>query len=157
MTVTINGTGYIAGITDPLVRVRRDTDQSLVSGVTSAVAFNVADLDVTGSFNTATGVFTAPVAGWYEASWYVNLNNGASTMTVGLTVLQKNGIDFQRGGQINSAANFGTISSSGDTLVLLSAGDTLQLTAFASTSSGAPTVVGGASLSSMTIKLVRRA
>lgn len=101
--------------------------------------------DTNGALDTTTGVFTAPEAGYYTASWTVTFS--AQTYAVGnvvYSILQKNSSDYAYGTivTIETATSF-QINTNGSSGVFLLAGETLRVITGNSRTAGATTLNTG--------------
>lgn len=104
--------------------VYRNAAWTATAGSTTNIVFDTKVYDTASDFNATTGVFTAPVAGYYEIKTSVNFSIASGAFTY-LYVL-KNGATYTRGQQfINGAA--GSVSPHMSTIVQCAAGDTIQV------------------------------
>lgn len=101
------------------------TAQAISASTVTTVNINTATADTTGSLNTTTHAFIAPVSGLYFISGQV----GSAAVTNQLTaILQKNGASLTNGGTPSPAA--ASASNAASILVQLSANDSITMAAF---------------------------
>jgi hypothetical protein len=113
--------------------VYRNTSQTISTFAT--VAADVKEYDVTNSVTA--GVFTAPVAGYYQFNGYAA---GATTPTTTQIRFSKNaGATYYSGTYMTGTAN----SVSASALIYLAASDTVQMQVQLGTSQSISTGVGG--------------
>lgn len=88
-----------AGATGPAkgaVGAYRTTDAAVVDGAT--ITLDAEEFDVSGWFNTATGLYTPQIAGYYRISWQVEGSvTDPNTGTVFRSILEKNGATHKYG------------------------------------------------------------
>lgn len=110
MTITINGSGTIAGLsagglpdatvtqadlasgvagTGPAFRVYKSANQTLTAGVNTKIALDVEDIDTASCFDTSTNRFTPNVAGYYQFNALVGLS-AASVLDYNYIQIRKN-------------------------------------------------------------------
>lgn len=80
--------------------------------------------------NFATGTYTAPVAGFYQFSWQISFDIGASDI---LAALYKNGSNYQWGGEYLMTTAGQASASTGSVIVQSAASDTWEIYAYANT------------------------
>lgn len=123
------------------MKVFKTSNQSLTSSVETVVtSWGVAD-DTHGAFNSTTGVYTAPVDGWYEISGQVAFAANATGQRY--TRLAKNGSSLDYGTLTGNPYSGGDTSSPFAFLTRCTAGTTLSLVAFQN-SGGALNIDGAA-------------
>lgn len=101
--------------------------------------------DTHGALNAATGTFTAPESGYYQASWSCLFSFTANLGQVIATTLYKNGVTFAYGAYNTMdravAIDAGSTGSCG---VYLSKGDTVQVRVFNNRAGGATSLTANA-------------
>jgi len=122
--------------TDVAFAARKSGNQTLTTSTHEKLTWNSTDFNTSSGFNTATGTFTAPVAGKY----YVYLNVYCSSATTFCAAsIRKNGIAtpvLQNNGANASAVSFGLAVG----ILELAAGDTLEAYGY----NGGGTLIAGA-------------
>ncbi len=118
----IDTSGYVTKPYQPMVVAQRTTH--VTSSLSPIIFDNI--IDQTGNcYNASTGLFTAPVAGWYNVShWFIFWNMGSATYTWAY----KNGSSYAT----TSLGSYGSFTGSyagqsGSTMIKASAGDTLGI------------------------------
>ncbi|HEY9736750.1 MAG TPA: hypothetical protein V6D06_10725 [Trichocoleus sp.] len=108
----------------------KTTTPTLTNNTWNTITFDVESLDTANAFNPATGIFTAPSAGWYEfnAMTYV-VRTGGTNMTIAGA--------FLVGGSLRHAIFDRTLSNqdfgaSGSTWISLAAGATVAFQVYSS-------------------------
>jgi hypothetical protein len=105
---------------------QRTTALSLVGATPSEIVCNSQDFDTSGNYSTSTGLFTAPIAGFYFFTGAVS----SQAVTGGHYLwasLWKNGSEILRGGRLGGNSS-GTEEQSGFAKLLkLAANDTISL------------------------------
>lgn len=115
----------------PAFRAYSNNSQSIPSGATTKIQFNVEDFDTNNNYDNATNYrFTPTVAGYYQ----INMAVGFAAMGVGEIILQinKNGSVYQFGSDVVGTT---TYISSMSTLVYLN-GSTDYVEGFVQQASG---------------------
>lgn len=134
MSITINGTGTITGIsagglndsiitqselatgvagTGPAFSAGMSTTQTITTSTFTKVNFNTEEWDTNSNYNTSTYRFTPTVAGYYQVN--CSIDAGASTsFTRVLPAIFKNGSGYRYGVNLGTASNnsFSSICSS---------------------------------------------
>lgn len=155
MTVTINGNGSIAGLADPILIASLSADQNVSDATFTAVAFNLEAVDTHSAH--LNGVFTVPVAGFYQVNWVVIGATLAPAQVLNTTSqLMRNAQVMRRGAQssVSLGKEYDTFASSGSALVSCAVGDTLSIQAYVDVSAGTPRFVSPTT--AWDIKLVQR-
>ncbi len=104
--------------------------QAISNGADIGIAYGTAVFDSHGSYNTSTGIFTAPVTGKYRVTAYVRYASASFTASTDLALkVYKNGsLDFTLDAQrILSTATIFPSQLGGSDLVDLKAGETIQI------------------------------
>jgi hypothetical protein len=99
------------------------------NGAFADVAFDTELFDTGSNFNTSNGIFTAPVAGFYQFDAQVEFQGSTTVLIV---ALQKNS-DTELRGSRNTTAGGAAFSGSAHQFLQLAASDTVKVRAFAST------------------------
>jgi hypothetical protein len=117
----------------PIVVARHTTVQTIPAAITPIV-FGTVVADVNGVYNSTTGVFTAPYAGWYQYSALVTVN---STALLAVMIINSGGSEVLR--LAHSFLNTpGLLGTSGTAMEFLNAGDTRR---FAVTATSTTTTI----------------
>lgn len=135
ITLTPKGTGALTlnRIYQPykfMARLTTGTPTTGNNAFGSAVNFNSEDYDT--SNNLSAGVFTAPVAGFYEFGWATTVGSGATGQGT-VSAIHKNGTRNTDGNWSYSSAASQQIGSSGIAQLQLAASDTVDIRVFATT------------------------
>lgn len=105
--------------------VQRSGTQSIANASSTVVVFNSLVYDTHGALNTSSGVFTAPVAGYYRVSSKIEFAANATGDRE--TSLFKNGSRYAYLGYNSNSSASGTANVGGSIDVQLAAGDTLDI------------------------------
>lgn len=125
---TLNPAGVELPFNKPVTALYRQSGTGAISGT---IVFGSAVFDSTSSYNNTSGVFTCPVAGYYQVSVAVKSSlTSALVSGQSLTLfVNKNGSVHARVGQITSQATVNqTWITGGSVLVQLAVSDTLTIT-----------------------------
>lgn len=109
MTVTINGSGSISGLTEPAFSAYNNANQAVSNATFTKVQLNTENFDTNSNFDTSTYRFTPTVAGYYLVTAAIPAN---SSITRLLVSVYKNGAEFYRGTDINVSSQQIILSSS---------------------------------------------
>lgn len=131
LTGAIGGTGYsLATITNPYkFSAVRGTSSALTSGTWTTVDTLTEDFDTSNNFNNTTGVFTAPISGFYQINASSGTTNAAGALQgMGLRIL-KNGSVGVIGGDtdFDNGVSYDYLRASISGLVQLTATNTFVL------------------------------
>lgn len=139
----------------PMARMRQTAVQSVPNNTSTAIVFNVADVDTMGGWNNTT-TYQAVVAGRYQCSGGMSFAaNATGVRTVQWAV---NGVDVLGSGVLIPASAAATQRISVRTeLLYLAVGDTLTLTAFQNSGGALNTAVIGVEQASMNVLWVSHA
>lgn len=135
----------------PLYRAsvgRRISDQTFASGSFVTVTYDTVDYDISGLMNTATGVFTCPINGFYHVyATSAALIPASVCCPLFVASIFKNGVEYVRPTSNTTAgatpANMSVTFPATD-IVQANAGDTLTYQIFQNSSGGAATITHGA-------------
>lgn len=95
----------------------------------SPIVFNAENFDTSNNFDTASGGFTAPIAGFYQFNWTINVTiAGPDTFEAALFI---NSALYSRG--FRSAINTVLVGFTGSDFVQLAAGDIVKVDASSTT------------------------
>jgi hypothetical protein len=137
MTISINGTGSISGLSRSGIdlgaetsgaafRVRASADQSMTSGANVKILFPVEERDTDNCFDTTLSRFTAPIDGDYHFDSTLRLYaSGGGTIFV--AAIFKNGTEFARGGQLCIAATTQQQHVTVSETIYLTAGEYIEI------------------------------
>jgi microcystin-dependent protein len=102
--------------------------------------------DTNGALNTATGVFTAPESGYYQASWMITYSDSAYVVGNRATsTLMLNSASYAIGTSFEAeAAATSQVSSGGSTVVFLAKGHTLHIETVNNRGAGATVLLAAA-------------
>lgn len=120
-TVTV-GTNNAANLTNPYKFYGyRNAALNSVATTTTAIVFDTELYDTSSNFNTTTGVFTAPVAGYYQFTANMVLSTATNRM---ILMVYKNGAEAYRMQDVGTA----TIGTGGvSPPLLLAISDTVDI------------------------------
>jgi hypothetical protein len=121
-----------AGPLLPCVVARRTAIQALPASTNTTVIFDSEDVDTTGAYNNATGVFTAPLTGKYLVAATVDVDaiNDGEYIAAGLVVNGTRFVEYPpqyNGRGVSSGAGAAVMA-----VVPMTAGDALTVLAFSS-------------------------
>jgi hypothetical protein len=119
----------------PTIACRYNTaaGQSISASTNTAIVFDTKDFDTHLAFNTSTGVFTVPVAGYYRISSFITFAGTTWTITTSATIQV-----FKGGSAVSQLGNLYTQDATdsfpkpvgGSDLLKFVAGDTVDIRAF---------------------------
>lgn len=137
----ITGAGYSLGtMTNPYkFSAYRNASLNSGNGADAIVTFDTKLFDTGTNYSTSTGLFTAPIAGFYNFYWNVHTTN--STL-YWLSFLYKNGTTFVVGSAYNSANVTTQFGSHGSIKMQLAANDTIGI--YSRSNGGTAVAVGAA-------------
>jgi len=138
-----------------IVAAHRSTDMVRVNG--EQIVFNAETFDVSGWYDTTTGLYTPLVAGYYRISWNVRSRDlPASDAIFWESQLAKNGAAVARGS--SAVGNgFATLSSPGSALVVANGTTDYFSVAIFHNDGGGMNIATGAHLTYFHAELVGRA
>ncbi len=93
------------------------------------LTFDTKLFDTGTNYSTSTGLFTAPIAGFYQFSWQVG-TTGTPTRIIASLAKNSTTVEVNRGSDVTSSAN--VMASSGSALVQLAINDTANILCFGS-------------------------
>lgn len=93
----------------------------------TVVVFNNEDYDTNGNYDTATGIYTAPVSGYYHFDAHMHTNVIGATRRC-LITFSKNGVEYALGGENTRSDNYIAMPFSIDMYLL--AGETVNVNVF---------------------------
>lgn len=103
--------------------VYRNSAANTGNGAFAALVFDTILFDTSNNFSTSTGIFTAPVGGFYQ----FNFNAGQTTGSVFAASLYLNGAEYLR---VEDAAATGNTRMAGSVLIKLALNDTMAVQVF---------------------------
>jgi len=138
----------------PVFRAYRSSDQSISSVTTTTIILNATEYDSNSDFNTATGVYTPSVAGYYQFNGMVTLSPDGSATGGFIGVLYKNSTWTASCDSYRSAGSTRFSSHVSDIIYMNGTTDNVTLRVYISF---AKPVVGGSAHTYLSGSLVRRA
>ena len=150
--LTIDSSGRL-GVPNPIIFYARKTDSNNYTTV-GTIVWNVSIIDTASAYNTSTGLFTCPKAGYYEVQWmYLSRFSGYLRTTA-----QKNGSHVWGSGQAtiiynNNYDNGDEQMVFGTTIVNCAVNDTLSIR-LEDKNSNADIYFGGNSHNGFTVKFL---
>jgi len=137
-----NGTALAAGavgtqnLSNPYkFSVYRNAAANSGNGAFALVTFDTKNFDTGTNYSTSTGQFTAPIAGFYQFSWYLQTSQGSGSHNWQAN-LTKNGTSTTvASGSAGWSANAGNITV-GSALLQLASSDTIQVMLYGDTTLG---------------------
>jgi hypothetical protein len=121
------------------VQAYRSSTQSIGSGSLADVIFSTENVDDGSDYDNATGIFTAPTAGYYSVSWCISWESTAWTAgQIQYSLLSKNNSTSAgscwRGDFVETDANVTKFENSpGSAFLKLASSDTLRVKAYQNT------------------------
>ena len=133
-------------------RISTNNTSQVFNSTAPLLIYSTVESDTHGAYNATTGVYTVPVAGWYQvdAQAFMSGTVVASGNSLSITLF-KNGVGIAAIAQMRSAAAQGNPQMSGSTKVLLNAGDAITFRGY----SDAATTPYGSSASYNNISISR--
>lgn len=114
-----------------MFRVSRNAAANTGNAAFATIEFDTEQYDLGG--NVSSGVFTAPVTGYYNFNWLVTFTN-SSTAGIGIVSLFYDGTEYSRGFTRNLVAAELLYSCGSDTIYMVS-GKTADIRAYAAATS----------------------
>jgi hypothetical protein len=114
-------------------------------GTVYTIPFNTALVNLSGSYNTGTGIFTAPTTGNYFFTCSVNVDGLLTTHTDGILSLSGSNYEnrFFRC-NFGAIASSGIVQASGSVIIPMTAGQTMSVFAFAANGTKVVDIIGAA-------------
>jgi len=155
LPLTNGGTGLTAG--GPAFGVTRTgSNQSISNATATKVQLNTEEFDTANCFDSTTNYrFTPNVAGYYQLNGAVALN--ATTMTIIVGFIYKNGSQFKRGTDIRTTLNVDSLVTVSALVYANGTTDYFELYAYINASSGSPIFVADSTSTYFNGSLVRAA
>lgn len=163
--LTANTTGYlnfakqpqINGVEWPAFGVYRSgSNQSISNATATKVQLNTKEFDTNSFFDSSTNYrFQPTMAGYYQLNGAVSLN--ATTMTICIAFIYKNGSEFKRGTDIRVSQNSDSIATISTLVYANGTTDYFELYGYINASSGSPIFVANQSSTFFNGFLVRAA
>jgi hypothetical protein len=117
----------VAG-TGPAFSAYQSTAQSITSSTFTKVQFQTEEFDTANAFDSTTNYrFTPQVAGYYQISSTISLNNALGNLLIDL---YKNGSEFKRGSATSQVTGIGTYTSTSWLVFLNGSTDYLEIYAY---------------------------
>ena len=129
--LTIGSDGSVLTPNRPAFSAWLDVTQTgLGINTHNTVVYDTVDFDTTSSFNTSTGVYTAPVTGIYQFSVFVNpdMSSGTADRMWGYFRIPNKTLDYQFAHLPTYASD--RLGFSGSLIVDLTANDTIYVTTY---------------------------
>ena len=101
MSVQIDGSGSILGVSSPAFIAYQTVNQSVITGTFTKLAINFEEYDTDNCYSTSLYRFTPTIAGYYQISGALQFNTGASP----LVAIFKNGTEHARGPFLQGTAS----------------------------------------------------
>lgn len=124
----------------PAFGAYRSSNQTISGSTYTKIQLNLEEFDTNNNFDSTTNYrFTPTVAGYYQINGGAALS--ASTMTVVIVGIFKNGSEFKRGVDVRASQSEGSCVVS-SLIYMNGSTDYLELYAYITASSGTPTILG---------------
>jgi len=159
---TINSTGVNAGIqmgaafAPAFSAYRATTNQSISNATATKVQLNTEEFDTNSNFDSTTNYrFTPTVAGYYQINGGIGFN--ATTMTLCIIFLYKNGSGYKRGTQIAATQSTDSVGVVSALIYFNGSTDYVELYGYINATVGSPIYVGSSDLTYLNGSFVRSA
>jgi hypothetical protein len=135
----VTGTAMVSGAM-PAFSAYQSSSQSLTSSTFTKIQFQTEEFDTANAFDSTTNFrFTPLVAGYYQISSTISLNNASGNLLIDL---YKNGSELKRGSAVSQIAGIGTYASSSWLVFLNGSTDYLEIYGYQTTGSTISTSSG---------------
>lgn len=149
----VTGSAVVSGAvqsgTNPKFTAYLSSSQNLTADTLTKITWNAEEYDIGSNFDSATNHrFTAPVAGYYEFSWYAFIGSNTDSVTNSITYFYKNGSAVRYGTDRDSTEGITAenMISSGSASIYLAVNDYVEIFVVAGGGGGALRVSGDASI-----------
>ena len=153
---SVTGTAMVSGNMPAFGVTRTGSNQSISNATATKVQLNTEEFDTANCFDSTTNYrFTPNVAGYYQLNGAVALN--ATTMTIIVGFIYKNGSQFKRGTDIRATLNTDSLVTVSALVYANGTTDYFELYAYINASSGSPIFVADSTSTYFNGSLVRAA
>ena len=153
---SVTGTVMVSGNMPAFSVSRTGSNQSISNATATKVQLNTEEFDTANCFDSTTNYrFTPTVAGYYQLNGAVALN--ATTMTIIVGFIYKNGNQFKRGTDIRTTINTDSVVTVSALVYANGTTDYFELYAYINATAGSPVFVNDSTSTYFNGTLVRAA
>jgi hypothetical protein len=142
LTIQQNGATINKIVNQPVFAAYRSgSNQSISNATATKVQLNNEEFDTNNFFDSSTNYrFQPTIAGYYQLNGAISLN--ATTMTICIAFIYKNGSEFKRGTDIRVSQSTDSIATISTLVYANGSTDYFELYGYINASSGSPIFVG---------------
>ena len=142
---SVTGTAMVSGNMPAFSATRTTSNQSISNATATKVQCQTEEFDTNSNYDNSTNYrFTPTVAGYYQISGGIGLN--ATTMTVCIAFIYKNGSSFKRGVDIRTTQSGDSVCTVSSLIYFNGSTDYVELYGYINATVGSPIFVGDSTL-----------